>query len=144
MMAFFAVVIDCSTEFFKIAASRRFSRSASDVSPASGSRYLCQCQSAKERQQSLNPLRGFFRPRVFRRDFGAVQCEHIRYWDFSGSTTALLRLRDVFSIEVSFELPFSLSTIILAAACALLMASVSDDVDGGVRDAATLVSPCTS
>jgi hypothetical protein len=43
-------------------------------------------------------------------------------------------------IQVRLKLSFSFATVISAAARALLMSAVSDDVDGGVRNPAFLVS----
>jgi hypothetical protein len=67
-------------------------------------------------------------------DVGTIEGEHVGNWDLSGITDARLCRLEPLAGKVALEGAFSSDTIILAAACALLMSSVEDEPDGWPDD----------
>jgi hypothetical protein len=103
--------------------------------------YLGKHFAAEKGQQSAHPLPCFLRSGMTVGYLLDVDGEDIGNGDLIGITRAFLRCLDVLSVEVRFEFSFSVETSISAAACALLIFAVSNDIDGWVRDAPSSIAP---
>jgi hypothetical protein len=134
-----SVMIDRRPQILELPPSRRVGRTGPCILSTSITTDSGQHIVAPESEQSINPTLRLVRTSVLRDHVASIECENIYDRDASWITDAFRRRGDVLFGKIFAQGPLSFSKIGSAAARAALIAAVSDDIDGGVRDATSLV-----